>query len=391
MIHTKINRPKNTFLSYLTLLILVFPTYMFPSWVARAFRYAKLISFVWAVIIFFKLKYYRLKELLPIILFLAAGAIATILNWNGITVFGNMFIGIFSSVVISYYYIQCREYEGIKQISLIFSLFLIINAITRINGGVLKPTTNLYGIVSYRLNYFLGTRVDISGLLIFAVSLSVIIAIQDTIKYKIIALLGIMAGVYFVLIESVSTAIMTLLVYVIVFIAARFIKSLRMWRNLSIFTLILVISFYFISMNMEMFSWLLVDFLGEGLTFNGRSYLWEQAINGIKGWHWLFGNGMRSNIYFTIGLSFVVSSAHSQYLNILFYFGILGLLSYVYFMWVQFSIVNKVRNQNIKSLLVAANIAIVIMGLPTTTFTDPYMFVYFICITQLSKYNAKLS
>ena len=385
------NKKSNEILSFCMLVVLVLPTYILPTNIENLLKYKYLLSFIWAILIFFKCEYYQKKSLLPIWLFLGTGSISTILNYslNNLKSFGVLFITIFSGVVITYYYIKLRKLQGIKDITILFAVFLIINAITRLSGGVEKLRTDMTGYSYYRTNYFLGIRVDISNILIFSVSLSHIMCLKSSKKFKSFALLGIIAGVYFVIVESVSTAIVTLLVYVLILIASKVIRSKKMWRNLAIFILICAIAFYFVSINMEIFSWLLEDFLGESLTFHGRTRLWEQALNGMQGWHWLFGNGMRNSV-FTLNATFNVTTAHSQYLNILYYFGFAGLFAYVYMLVVQFSVIIKIKSARLRVLLIAADIAIIVMGIPTTTFNYAYMFIYYVCVVMMPKYYMQI-
>lgn len=63
------------------------------------------------------------------------------------------------------------------------------------------------------------------------------------------------------------------MVFLCVFIIAHFAKSNRIWRGLGIVTVIFCLLFVFGSANPELFSWILVDFLGEDLTLNGRTVL----------------------------------------------------------------------------------------------------------------------
>ena len=366
------------------LVILIFPTSYFPSRITNLFfvRYKYFISFLWAILVFLTCGLIKNKILLPVWLFLCAGGLATIVNANAYSVYIQLFITTFSSVVITFFYIKLRGFHGIENISILFVLIIIINTITEIFGGTLKPATNNLGITTYKFYYFIGTRVHINNIFIFSFILSLIIALDNSLKYKVLAFTGILAGLYFIISLAVSTAIATVIIFVTVLIATRIIRSAKVWRNISTFVLVLAILFYFVSVNSELYAWFINGFLDESLTFSGRTYLWEQAINGMNGWHWLLGNGMRST-YFTLGSTFSVNTAHSQYLNILYYFGFLGLAAYIYLMYNQFKVIGKITDQRIRSILIAGNIAIVIMGIPTTTFIEDYMYIFFVIVSIL--------
>ncbi len=377
-------KSKNIIISYVMLIILLFPTSFFPERISnlRLVRNKYFISLLWSVPVFLQCGLIRRKMLLPIWLFLCAGGLATYLNSNAYTVYIQLFVTVFSSVVISYFYIKLRGYRGVQNITVLFAVFMIINTITQLTGGTVKLQTNNVGYSQYRVFFFLGIRVNVSILFIFSVILSLIIILTSISQIRAIAVTGIIASLYFIVAETVSTAIATFVIFIAVLILTRIIRSTKMWRNITIFIFIFALLFYFVSINSDIYAWFISGFLSEDITFNGRTYLWEQAISGMKGWHWLFGNGMRST-YFTIGETFSAYTAHSQYLNILYYFGLFGLAAYFYMMYNQFKAAYLISDQKIRSIMTAGNIAIIFMGIPTTTFNDGYMYIYYVIACML--------
>lgn len=368
------NRRLNVWLSEGLLLLYCLPTtnQIFAP-ISILLKYGQYLGLIWSVLVFFKLKIFSEKSLWPIWLFVLMMLFSTLINGTDINACINMVYPIFAACVITVYIMKLRGFQGVETIAKLFAILLILQAVSALVGGF---GSYVDGNMITITNYFFRDRVNFNRIFIYAISLLTLVFLYAR-RWKWLYIIGGLSGVYFVLYESVSTAIMAFVVYILVFIVARIIKSEHAWRNMLILLFAIAALFVIAGFSSDGFEWLLVDFLGEDMTLDGRTLLWAQAIENMQGWHWIFGNGYGHSFMFWLG-TWGVSTAHSQYMNILFCFGFIGVGAYFFVVYQFLGGLRKEKDERYKRLTVATVAAIIISGIPTTTYTSVYLYVLYV-------------
>ena len=326
----------------------------------------------WSIVVFLKLKIYLEKFLWPVWLFLLTTLFSTLVNGTDINACISMVFPIFASCVITVHIIKLRGFQGVEAIAKMFAILLILQAISALVGGF---GSYVDGNMITITNYFFRDRVNFNRIFIYAISLFTLTSIYSR-TWKWLYVIGGLAGVYFVLYEAVSTAIMAFIVYLLVFIVARIIRSDHAWRNMLILLFAIATCWVIVGFSSDGFEWLLVDFLGEDITLDGRTLLWEQAIENMQGWHWLLGNGYGHSYMFWIG-TWGVNTAHSQYMNILFCYGLVGIAVYFFVVYQFLKGLRIEKDEQYKRWTAATVAAIIITGIPTTTYTSVYLYILY--------------
>lgn len=334
------------------------------------------LGLVWSIIVFLKLRIFKEKVLWPVWIFVAIMIFSTLVNRTDISACVNMVFPIVASCILTFHIIKLKGFKGVEIIAKVFSVLLIVQAVSAIAGGFGTYTDGNNIVI---VNYFFMDRVNFNRIFIYAISLLVLAFIYGR-KWRWLYVTGGICGVFFVFYESVSTAIMTAIVFFLVLIVARIVKSAHVWRNMLILLFIMAALFVIVGFSPERFEWLLVDFLQEDMTLDGRTLLWAQAIENMQGWHWIIGNGYGHKFLFWIG-TWAVGTAHSQYMNILFCFGLIGISIYFFMICQFFRGLKGEKDENYKRLVVATVAAIIITGIPTTTYTSVYLYVIYTVFT----------
>lgn len=335
-------------------------------------KYGQYLGLIWSILVFFELKIYSKKSLWPVWAFVLMMLFSTLINGTDINACIKMVFPIFATCVLTVHIMILRDFQGVEAIAKMFAVLLILQAVSALVGGF---GSYVDGNAITITNYFFKDRVNFNRIYIYAISLLTLVSFYGK-KWKWLYVFGGLSGVYFVFYESVSTAIMATIVYILVFIIARIIKSEHARRNMLILLFIVAALFVIAGFSSDGFEWLLVDFLGEDMTLDGRTLLWAQAIENMKGWHWILGNGYGHSFMFWLG-TWGVNTAHSQYMNILFCFGIVGIAIYFFTIYQFLGGLKEEIDERYKRLTVATVAAIIVSGIPTTTYTSVYLYVLY--------------
>lgn len=331
---------------------------------------------LWSVYLFLNYKLYNEKAIFLCWLWLAWALIATIINGSDISVCFAMVHPLFSTICMVKILLKRNNEKALKQILNVFCLWTIIQFITFIQLG---PS---FGNVINEVSYFFGIRVDYNDFFVFALGCVVLAILLEIKKAKLQFVIIIGLGIYFAYSCKLSTSIMACLIFICIFILSYFAKSDRLWRGMGIISIIFCLLFAFGSAKPEKFSWLLVDFLGEDLTLNGRTVIWMKALEQMKGIHWIIGNGYAHHFEFRLSQYWSATTAHSQYINAIFCFGAIGLLIYITMLLKIISLVRLIERRY-WPVVIATAISMILMGISTTFYTSPYMFVWFVVSTAL--------
>ena len=316
---------------------------------------------------------------MPLYLLFIWQIVTTLLNSGDIrSVLGNI-VTFFAASILTMDLIRMNPRHALKDLVTLFTGIMILQYISFITHFM--GYSGDQGYVN-RFNYFLGIRVNISSFFFFAICLSLLYAQISYISGWVKAGLIIFMGIHFIISEFVSTAIVGVVIYALILLGARSIRSRKILKFLIIMLLCSAILFAFIGRT-ESFQYFLVDLLGESISISGRTTLWKQAIQGMNGVHLFIGHGMGLSI-FQIGRAFQSYSAHNQYLNILYYYGLPGIILYIMLT------INQIRaalynKRKIDFNILACIITVLICQVATTIYEMPFFYIFYIvsCYSNL--------
>jgi len=335
-------------------------------------KWIPVVFFPFCLFVFFSKKLYKKRFLLPFCVLLIWQTFSTVINFTGITGIVARNAKFFSAVIITTELFDKNPKKTTKNIATIFTLIMVvqyISFITHIFGySYDQSIDNIY-------NYFLGIRVNINKIILFAFFFSIWNILLNPLSGTIKTVIVLFTGLSFVFGEHVSTSIIGVFIYAAVLLMFVFIRNKRMWHGVIILTVVSVVSFAFIRRT-EYFERLLIDLLNESLTLNGRVDLWEQAINNLHGLKWIIGNGYENNYLFFLGNSFRTNLTHNQYLQYIFNYGFVGLALYVYMCYFQ---AHKATNKNefVNANLIACLLSMLVIQVPATTDDMVYYYIFY--------------
>lgn len=329
---------------------------------------------VWPCLLLFSIKHvWKKGSLIPVCTFWIIGFIETVINHTDIGGFALLVITCLSVSLVTSHLIYMSGFKAIKRIGLLFTAMLVLEALSAAVGG-LNTITDGNGL--QMKVYFLGQQPAINRIYCTSLTVLSLLFLLGSKKYRLLSVVGVMAGTYFVFVLDVSTAKVTVAAFVLTLIVTRVIRSKKMWRNISVLLIILILVFTLSGGFSQGFNWLLEGLLNEDVTLNGRTLLWTSALSQMEGWHWLFGNGYGHSYLFYIG-GWKVGTAHNQYLNILFCYGFAGLAAYFWVISQEVKAAFTVRDDRVKQIMIASVIAFIITGIPTTTYQSVYIYVLY--------------
>lgn len=364
------------FFSYVFLFIYCIPTYTFDLKIKYIWYSIWTLGFAWALLVFFAYKYYKNIKLVPVLAWLVVIILSMLLNKTEFTRNAQLCMGVFSTSVLTLRICDTDIYTAIRRISFLFFTLMCLQGYSLI--------THCFGL-SYdqaavnRYLYFFGLRVDFSRFFIFAITIVLINAIYGNFWNKLEFVISFMIGVAFIIHENVSTGIMTIITFIMMLFLASFLKRITAWRKVFTISFLACFLFGILYVSSDYLSIILVKFLNEGLTLNGRTYLWQQAIAKMRGWHWIIGNGYAHSFVFSIGSSFKVGLSHSQYIDCLFDFGVVGIVVYLLMFYkISSGVDEDIDDCCIKIVIIASLFSILITGIPTSFFSSVYMYIYYV-------------
>lgn len=266
----------------------------------------------------------------------------------------------------------------------ILSLYFFINIFTLLifENGIIKDSSTYYN--PDRDYYFLGIKI------MYQTYMYPLLANLFLLRKKcsernwfiifIISFSLILINVFY---ANISTA---LVVLSLIIIMTLFVKKIKLYMPL-ILLFILLINYAFINLNFsKYFAFIFENILGKDITLSSRIYIWENAKNCILSQplvNLIFGNAYKNGVNFAYG-----HHAHNQWLNYIYYFGIVGTLIFILFILV---LCHK-YNKNYRILY------IICIGLLIGTITNSYFdyshiyfpFIYLYFLNKNSVYKSLL-
>lgn len=323
----------------------------------RLLRYISYGIFAWSVLVFRTKKMYKLKWYVPFWILLILMVISTAANdISAVKSCVECVIRLFAIVVLFEFMMQYNSKLTIIWNATIWTVLMLIEAISEV--------TDCFGYASTvnssdLNNYLFGIRNEINQYVIYAFFFCFLAMYIGKMKEKVKLFIVLFSGIYFAVVQEVSTAISGIVVFFVVLLGSKLVKKKVWWR---IYLAVLAISiFLFIKLqNTAMFQVILVTWLHEDLTLNGRIILWPQALEQARGIHAIIGFGFSPKYTLRIG-SYVVNHPHNQFIQFIFNYGYPGLVLYLWMMWKSVKKILAVKDYKIRMISIATISATVCM------------------------------
>lgn len=361
-----------------TLTIIVLLLAIFKPTIVNQFFGLRVLYFGIRIVLLFifsirriKNKTHREAPVIAVLYFLYI-LLMTVINKGGVVEYLEVITGIMLLVVSSdYLFCSSNSRKTLSIIERLFTLYLIINSVF------------LATDISVGNNYFLGIRTRFTDLIfpyLFVVSVRHLALERKPKRIIIPALLSL----YNMMSVSIGTAIGGLLIYIALVLVFTSIKNnekrARIGRIVIIASALVSVSIVFFRIQ-AMFSFLIEDILHKKLTFTGRTYIWDSAINYVQKSP-ILGHGYSANgVASYRGLQW---QAHNQVLETLAEGGAVALLLLVSFVA---KCVKKIKSNNkIYPYAVAMLATIIIMS----TFERYAFYPYFYLIPIIFYYSEKI-
>ena len=351
--------------------------YAFLDPVIKLFRY---VALAWSILIFTTTRQYLNKKLLLVFGFLCWILVSSLINLTSIVDTFKLLYPIFTCVVLTQYIIEKDKLKGFKALAIFFCVLMVIQAFTL--------ATHCFGDIyvgAWQGNYFFGIRVNVSFILPYAIGLNLVYAKIDKKWGRLSFAITLISAIYFAVFEAVSTALVVIAT-ILGFSFFTYIYKFKrhMLKTVIFLTIAFSAGFAFLGSKTHIFEWLLVGILKEDVTLDGRTILWEQAFDYLKGLHWLYGYGYKHNFLFKISWWFAADHPHNEYLEMLFCYGMIGVCIYIKMLVKQFKSLVSINNKEVRDAMFATLLSIVIMHIASHNYMAVFPYIFYVVFVNLN-------
>lgn len=274
--------------------------------------------------------------------------------------------------VILTYWFNNRPRETISTLAFILCMYVCINLLTYFQIG---NDASEVGLTSIKV-YWLGIRTRISDIAFLAISCA-IISLWSNAKAtisRIVVILTVIASIYFIFANSVSTGVIACIIYALVFCVLSFIKKEPSWLSFLAVGIGPLMTMLLLSINfLTKFSYIIQGVLGESLTLNGRTIIWANVIAKLKQ-SMLFGYGVGAQKSFFV-VSGNTGATHNGFLDILYSGGIVGGVLFILLVWTSISKLKQCTNIRLKAILYATVFAMDFVMISEVANTCAYFYI----------------
>lgn len=348
-----------------------------PGAIGTIFGLFRTIAFVVSCCVFLQNKLFNNKDYLALISILVWMGIATFLYNNGLSGYAFTFRQFFSMVTLSFYCLKKKPKFYIRSMALIFSFLLIVDGLTWTSTGLYQNDGRTY--------FFLGTGTTITYYLFIGLAFDFIyiqIAKEKEKTFsKFLFFSTLLASMWYVFNQKVSTAILCLVLLPILYVITFEWKSInRIVLNYGfLITLIVNALIVLLPTFVNLFSNIIVNFLGENLELNGRRAIWNMVLEYISK-RWLIGYGYSSNIRFDAYTTYNTST-HNFYLYLLFSTGIIGLFI---FLGIIYRLHNKQKQYYNEAVCKIIILTLIIMNIVSISENGSFRVMYFALLSTFA-------
>lgn len=276
------------------------------------------VPYIWlCLFLFVYKKLYKDKAVLVWVLFLVYINIVTRVNSGSFE--GNAALSNFlAAAVLGGYMCKHDKDYFLRSITYYYTVVMALNTLLWRPGGTF---TNSYG----QMSFVIGTKTMITYYQLIAFLFAYVFFKTEKNKVKGSVVLGInlLSVLIYDILQRISTSIVCLALFVIMVLLDTFLPKISRMVLVSAFWILNILDVAIVVFRIQyIFEYFLVDVLHEDLTFDNRTYLWDEVLEHISN-NPIWGYGHRSQITFLNGVN---RSTHNQLLGWAFYLGIVGLL-----------------------------------------------------------------
>lgn len=262
---------------------------------------------------------------LSLIFFLLVILISTLINRGDLNSFVMKSAYILIPPIIISYYFENHRKEVIKGIYLLFTTLVVTNFILMIvfPSGIFNELTAT-GLIRYHL---LGYKNQMSGVLLSSIAVFLWHSEYFYSRITLGCVIRVCIAVLSVIIGNSSTAIMGVVFFLLFYLLINYNKKLTNIKVQLAIVIFVFFAFVFFRIQ-EVFSYLIVGYLGKDLTFSNRIFIWDNAIQMIIN-NPIFGYGVQSTdnvVHIDMGYAERYMITHNYFLDIALKGGILGFL-----------------------------------------------------------------
>lgn len=326
----KIN--KKDFMIWMCLAVLLLPqTTAHYSGISTVVKIVKIIAFLYAMLCFIN-KHITIKKCyLPTVCWFVWMFATTIIHGGNLYGLFSLYYPIIATMIILEYALARNPSKTIVNLSIVLTLIAFINLLTYFGGGLYVDTEAEFG--DNPIVYFIGLRVAINRIALFAIAITYIAKQIGKHKERYEFWICTLSITAFVIFNWVSTTIVALGITFLLVILWKFINRNKLFDKfiMALSIIFVILAIYSISNNefLDNFAWLIEGLLHKSVTLTGRTTIWAEVLSQIKGASWVIGNGYGTVRSFMLSNGLVTSTSHSEYLSILYNYGIIGLLLFL--------------------------------------------------------------
>lgn len=293
-------------------------------------------------------------------------------------------------------YLWIKETYSLVLLVLLLARFLQEDYKATICGlyDLLAVLAILHVILFYLFDIkLLGIRTRFADSTLIASVFLIVIILARLRRFRLIDFLFVVLSVFYVCEQWISTAVTlgALLAFAAVMTRYDAVDKFAKYNTLVVSALAVNYSLVVLRIQ-NAFKWLIVDILGEDLTMDGRTWIWDFAFKGIKEHNCFLGSGIApdgsKDIHVAIynewnHLTMGDRQAHNQLVSVYYFNGLPGLLSYLALIFISGRSVRKLQDRKIAFIL-SIGMFLLCMGMVTELIADGYYFYLFLLVIYYS-------
>lgn len=249
--------------------------------------------------------------------------------------------------------------------STVLIVLLLANFMQRDYRAAVKGVYRLLAILSVaHVALFYATGIELLGIrtrfadsTIIALTLLGVLCFMEHRGLQFFDLAFLAASSFYVIEQWISTAVALFALMLLAAIMCRFAIFSRLVHYAALLTGALVINFSLVVLRIQnLFKWLIVDILGEDLTMDGRTIIWDFAVKDMRGHIPWLGAGIQPDGSKDIHVATFNEwghqlmgdrQAHNQLVSTFYFNGVPGLVCFIGLLFVAGANLSKVRDWRI--------------------------------------------
>ncbi len=299
---------------------------------------------------------------------------------------------VYGTLIPRSFYLWFKDFYSIVLIILLLASFAQRNYHVTVKGvyRLLAVVAIAHVVVFYTTGIeILGIRTRFADSTIIALTLMGVLCFMEGRGLQPFDIAFLVVAVFYVIEQWVSTAVVLYALMLLAAILCRF-KVFSFLRHYAGWLAgALAINFSLVVLRIQnLFSWLIVDILGEDLTMDGRTVIWDFAFRDMKGHIPWLGAGIQPDGSKDVSVATFNEwghqlmgdrQTHNQLVSVFYFNGIPGLVCYVALLFIAGMNLHKVRDWRI-AFFFAFGMFVLALGMCTEAIADNYYLFMFVVV-----------